>query len=356
MDDPPGPFNDTFRAKRCAAAKSIWGNGMASRSTGSSDIDRILIILVAVLGGGAIWVFIQVKELLNSLRGETLVVIIGGVVALIILAAIAWQIQRKRTAEKRLKHQQSVEQAADEKVNAIIKHQMPSLLRRREQLVRQDAYGKPLLKDWIKELSYFTEEHVKPLLTPEEQLAVSKFKPLRSGEWLLAASELPLEEFIDALVEIERNDNPAFPTFSDDMTPNEFEPFCAEELRRAGWDARVTKQSHDQGVDVVAERNGIRVVVQCKLYSHPVGNKAVQEIAAARAHEQADYGVVVSNNRYTQEAEQLATTNKILLLHYTDLHNLHNIIPLGPAASVDAQARARGTRPGVPRLEVRAGR
>ncbi len=136
-------------------------------------------------------------------------------------------------------------------------------------------------------------------------------------------------------VETEREKNPAFVAFSDDMTPSEFETFCAEQLRRAGWNARVTMQSRDQGVDVVAEKRGVRVVLQCKLYARPVGNKSVQEAAAARAHEQADYGIVVSNNRYTQDAEQLASTNKILLLHYTDLCNLDNIIrPRSPASDV----------------------
>src|ERR1700730_11505635 len=77
---------------------------------------------------------------------------------------------------------------------------------------------------------------------------------------------------------------------------------------RAG--VTVVGSLRDQGVDVVAEKNGIRLVLQCKLYSRPVGNKAVQEAAAARAHEAADYGVVVSNNRYTQDAQQLASTNR----------------------------------------------
>ena len=80
----------------------------------------------------------------------------------------------------------------------------------------------------------------------------------------------------------------------------------------------------------MAEKRGIRVVVQCKLYARPVGNKAVQEIAAAKAHEQAHYGVVVSNNSYTQDAEQLASTNRILLLHYTDLCELDSTISLPP--------------------------
>ena len=82
-----------------------------------------------------------------------------------------------------------------------------------------------------------------------------------------------------------------------------------------------------RGVDVVAERDGVRVVVQCKLYARPVGNKSVQEAAAARAHERADHGVVVTNNGYTAAAEQLASTNGIVLLHYSDLRNLHRLLP-----------------------------
>ena len=65
---------------------------------------------------------------------------------------------------------------------------------------------------------------------------------------------------------------------------------------------------------------------QCKLYSSPVGNKAVQEAAAGRAHEKADFGIVVSNNRYTAPAEELANTNRVLLLHYRDLPKLEAML------------------------------
>jgi restriction system protein len=34
---------------------------------------------------------------------------------------------------------------------------------------------------------------------------------------------------------------------------------------------------------VVAERDGVRLVVQCKRYAKPVGNGAVQEVVAARS-------------------------------------------------------------------------
>jgi restriction system protein len=62
-----------------------------------------------------------------------------------------------------------------------------------------------------------------------------------------------------------------------------------------------------------------RIVVQCKFYSSPVGNKAVQEAAAARLHERADQAIVVSNAAYTKAARQLAGTTGVILLHHDDL-------------------------------------
>lgn len=82
----------------------------------------------------------------------------------------------------------------------------------------------------------------------------------------------------------------------------------------------------DQGVDVIAEKNGLRVAIQCKLYSKPVGNKAVQEIAAGKVHQQAHYGAVVTNGSFTISAKELAATNGIRLLHYTDLPQLESIL------------------------------
>jgi restriction system protein len=94
---------------------------------------------------------------------------------------------------------------------------------------------------------------------------------------------------------------------------------ASEALRRAGWDARLTTITGDQGTDIIAERDGKRVVVQCKFYSKPVGNKAVQEVAAAKQHERADQAVVVSNAAYTKAARQLAGTTGVFLLHHDDL-------------------------------------
>ena len=61
----------------------------------------------------------------------------------------------------------------------------------------------------------------------------------------------------------------------------QFEHRCAELLRYRGFHkVTVTKGSGDQGIDILAQKNGLKYGIQCKYYSHPVGNKAIQEAYA----------------------------------------------------------------------------
>jgi HJR/Mrr/RecB family endonuclease len=126
-------------------------------------------------------------------------------------------------------------------------------------------------------------------------------------------------------------ETPAVQPLDGVKTGADFELFCAEELRRAGWKAKLTRVTGDQGADLVAEKRGISIVLQCKYYSRPVGNKAVQEVVAARAHEHADHAAVVSNSAYTAAAEQLAQTNSVFLLHHSQLAKLDNLLRINKA-------------------------
>jgi restriction system protein len=114
--------------------------------------------------------------------------------------------------------------------------------------------------------------------------------------------------------------------FRENMTPREFEHYCADVLREMKWKARVTQASGDQGVDIVAEKRGVRIVIQCKKYSKPVGNRAVQEIVAAIAHEGARRGVVVATCDYTPAAVKLAASNQVLLLRHEDLRGIDRLL------------------------------
>jgi hypothetical protein len=103
------------------------------------------------------------------------------------------------------------------------------------------------------------------------------------------------------------------------MTPLEFEKHCKALLLNVGWNARTTIGSGDQGADVIADINNRRLVVQCKYYSQPVGNAAVQEVVAARLFYSAHIAAVVSNAPFTKSAQELAKRSSVTLLHHTRL-------------------------------------
>jgi hypothetical protein len=89
-------------------------------------------------------------------------------------------------------------------------------------------------------------------------------------------------------------------SFSNHTTPLlEFELLCAEILTAPGWTATSTKASGDQGADVIAEKSGTRIILQCKLYTGTVGNKAVQEAYTAQRHYFANASAVVTNADYS---------------------------------------------------------
>jgi len=100
----------------------------------------------------------------------------------------------------------------------------------------------------------------------------------------------------------------------DYMDGNDFELFVAQILRKIGFsNIQLTKESGDQGVDIIAERDGIKYAIQCKRYSQAVGNKAVQEVFAGKTFYHCHVGVVVTNNYFTKAAKDLARENGIVL-------------------------------------------
>lgn len=101
---------------------------------------------------------------------------------------------------------------------------------------------------------------------------------------------------------------------TDGMEGHEFESYCADLLRKNGFvNVSVTPGSGDHGVDVIAEKEGVRYAVQCKCYSSALGNTPVQEVCAGKSMYNCHVGVVMTNNYFTAGAKQLAEKNGILL-------------------------------------------
>ena len=100
----------------------------------------------------------------------------------------------------------------------------------------------------------------------------------------------------------------------DAMDGLDFEYWTAGLLRDCGYsDVTVTQASGDQGVDVTAEKDGIRYAVQCKRYSSSLGNTPVQEVYAGKGMYHAQIGAVITNQSFTAGGRELAESNGVLL-------------------------------------------
>jgi restriction system protein len=254
---------------------------------------------ITLIGGLIVaWGVIQIAS--DSLRGDAVALtFVFGFAALVIVIVFVIPSVRRNTVLGL--------------VDAITDEHIDALVRQRTMQIRSDPYGKPILDKWHSEVGYFISHHVKPKLRPSQRQ-------------LLDGQRTAIVQRISQRVANAAQQRPMLMAVSENMAPAEFEAFCAETLRACGWDVRQTPLSRDQGVDVIAEKQGVRVVLQCKLYSNPVGNKAVQEVTAGKVHQQAHYGAVVTNCTYTQPAKELAATNGIRLLHHTDLPQLEQLL------------------------------
>lgn len=106
---------------------------------------------------------------------------------------------------------------------------------------------------------------------------------------------------------------------------HEYESIVSNMFEILGWDTLITLKSGDQGADIIIEKYNMKFVVQCKLYSQPVGNKAVQEVIAAKGFYEAFGAIVVTNNDYTKSARQLAESHSVILLHDSQILEWNNI-------------------------------
>lgn len=109
----------------------------------------------------------------------------------------------------------------------------------------------------------------------------------------------------------------------DAMAGHEFEFWCAELLRKNGFaNVVVTPGSGDQGVDVLAEKGGIKYAFQCKCYSSDLGNTPVQEVNTGKTLYHCQIGIVMTNRYFTKGAKEAAEATGVLLWDRDKLQQL----------------------------------
>lgn len=115
----------------------------------------------------------------------------------------------------------------------------------------------------------------------------------------------------------------------DYMEGHEFEYWCAELLRQNGYsNITVTRGSGDQGVDVLAKKDGLEYAFQCKRHNQKVGLKAVQEIYAGKAMYDCDIAAVITNNYFTESAKDLARKTRVQLWDRTKVLEMSKAVEI----------------------------
>lgn len=230
---------------------------------------------------------------------------IAGIIFCVICIIIYFLVQNEK--KKSLEKREELLDSIFKKSVSIIKQNVQQLARQRKKNTYVDDYGKEDLSNWYdKEIPYFIENHIYPKLSQEELSYVHDIISKIFEEIEKRAKRVKLKP----------------QGYDSKMNGFQFEDFCADLLVKNGWEVQKTKAGSDQGIDLIIIKNKFKIGVQCKKYSRPIGNKAVQEVKAGISHYNLNHGIVLGNNKFTKAAKELAQSNNIDLVHYLDIKKI----------------------------------
>ena len=247
-----------------------------------------------------------------------------------------------------------------ETLNKLIDDNKYNLLEERIRLKNIDAYGNEDLKKWIgnppldknsinktlnngskrfKEgIPYFWEKVILKEFSGQESFfekweSYRKVNPIINDEIIGANRTLKNEDwFIFIASQIEKSclntieNNPLKKNNENYKKGIRFENQCMEILKQNGWKVKETPNTGDQGVDLIASIDNLRICIQCKNHKKIIGNKAVQEISAGREYWKGTHAVLVSISGFTKSAKKLARANKVKLINDSELKDLESLI------------------------------
>ncbi len=247
-----------------------------------------------------------------------------------------------------------------ETINNTIQDKKYNLLEERRRLKRIDAYGNEDLSRWLgnpplneveikkdfleykskfKEgIPYFWKVVLLKIFDNEETFfkqwdCYRKINPIINDEILGISRKLNRDDwyvFIASIIEKSclsiTEDNLLREGSNHYKKGIKFENICMQILKSKGWNVEQTSLSGDQGVDIIASIENFRLCIQCKDHAKPIGNRAVQEIAAGKTYWKGTHGILISKSGFTKSAVKLARANKIILMSDHELNNIEEFI------------------------------
>jgi len=100
------------------------------------------------------------------------------------------------------------------------------------------------------------------------------------------------------------------------MHPTEFEEYIADLFLKLGYETQAVGGSHDRGIDVIAEKDGIKHYIQCKKFiTKKVTVGEIRDFyGAVTDHLAKGKGYFITTNKFTLEAEKFAEDKPIELI------------------------------------------
>ena len=108
----------------------------------------------------------------------------------------------------------------------------------------------------------------------------------------------------------------------DNMNSFEFEQYVAKLMRNNGYRNVSLTEKYDMGVDIIAEKDGVRWGVQVKHYSGLVKASAVRQVVTGLKLYGCDRAMIVTNSTYSATAQRLAAGNDCVLIDERGLARL----------------------------------
>lgn len=184
------------------------------------------------------------------------------------------------------------------------------LVSKRRLYLKEDEFGDIDVTDWIDYLQRFAERRnlFKESEYPDDLEAVTnyiKIINLDNFEGKAISYLLVLWEHF------EKKDD----KYASVYTGEDFEKFLKATIEEQLESVYVetTPATGDHGADLIVRYKGITVAIQAKYYTGSVGNAAVQEIHSGMGFYDADFGMVVTQSKYTEHAKSLATKLNVYL-------------------------------------------
>ena len=105
-----------------------------------------------------------------------------------------------------------------------------------------------------------------------------------------------------------------------------FEKYVAQLLKGQGYRNVQLTEEYDYGIDITAERDGIRWGIQVKRYSGLVKAAAVRQAVTALRIYNCDRAMVLTNSSFSRVAQELADSNGCVLIDRSKLIALVQLI------------------------------